>query len=154
MVPALANGEVFAAARRKAHLGVLAAVGGPADAFVESMARAATRGLLTARGHLLKAIIERLRGVVGLDTAALMNKMMTGAFHALGANQGGQLCVMLHLTHAWPRASSAAGEARRDARGGGRDQPSAGGGARTLKMVPTFSSLGRYSVISSAFSST
>ena len=37
MVPALANGEVFAAARRKAHLGVLAAVGGPADAFVVLM---------------------------------------------------------------------------------------------------------------------
>ena len=39
--------------------------------------------------------------------------------------QGGQLCVP-NLTHAWPRASSAAGEALRDARGGGRDQPSAG----------------------------
>ena len=36
----------------------------------------------------------------------------------LGEIQRGQLKVHLNLTHAWPRASSAAGEARRDARGG------------------------------------
>ena len=39
----------------------------------------------------------------------------------LGEIQRGQLCVLHYLTHAWPRASSAAGQARRDARGGGRD---------------------------------
>ena len=50
----------------------------------------------------------------------------------LGEQQGGQLFVVNNLTHAWPRASSSAGEARRDARGGGRDQPSKGEGARAL----------------------
>ena len=48
----------------------------------------------------------------------------------LGELQGGQLSVLLNLTHAWQRAGSAAGQARRDACGGGRDQPSAGEGAR------------------------
>ena len=51
-----------------------------------------------------------------------------------GEPQRGHVIVVVppnnHLTHAWPRASSAAGEARRDARGGGRDQPRAGEGAR------------------------
>ena len=47
-----------------------------------------------------------------------------------GELQGLQLFVPLHLMHAWQRASSAAGEARRDARCGGRDQPSAGEVAR------------------------
>ena len=36
----------------------------------------------------------------------------------LGELQVGQLWVLPDLTHAWPRASSAAGAARRDARGG------------------------------------
>ena len=44
----------------------------------------------------------------------------------LGELKCGQLCVLHNLTHAWPRASSAAGQARRDAPGGRRDQPSAG----------------------------
>ena len=48
----------------------------------------------------------------------------------LGEIQLGQRFAFIHLTHAWPRASSAAGEARRDARGCGRDQPRAGEGAR------------------------
>ena len=46
--------------------------------------------------------------------------------------QFGQLCVIIHLTHAWPRASFEAGEARRDVRGCGREQPSKGDGARAL----------------------
>ena len=49
-----------------------------------------------------------------------------------GEIQCGQLCVLLNLTRAWPRASSAAGEARCDARGGGRDKPSKGEGERAL----------------------
>ena len=48
----------------------------------------------------------------------------------LGVCHGLQLCVRVHLTHAWQLASSAAEQARRDARGGGRDQPSAGEGKR------------------------
>ena len=48
----------------------------------------------------------------------------------LGEIQSGQLCILIDLTHAWPRASSAIWEARRDTRGWGRDRPSAGGGAR------------------------
>ena len=47
-----------------------------------------------------------------------------------GSIQGGQLSVMMHLTHAWQRASSAARQALRDARGGGRVQRSAGEAAR------------------------
>ena len=47
----------------------------------------------------------------------------------LGSIQCGQLCVK-DLTHAWPRASSASGQARRDARDCGRDQPSASEGER------------------------
>ena len=43
---------VFAAAHRLEELGVLAAVGLPVDAFVESMARNAILVLLTARIHL------------------------------------------------------------------------------------------------------
>ena len=35
----------------------------------------------------------------------------------LGELKGGQLWVVIHLTHAWSQAGSAAGEARRDARG-------------------------------------
>ena len=42
---------------------------------------------------------------------------LDGDFLERGEIQGGQLCVFYNLTHAWPRASSAAGEARRDARG-------------------------------------
>ena len=48
---------------------------------------------------------------------------IAGDFLEHGEFQGGQLCVTSHLTHAWPRASSAAGEAR-------RDQPRAGAGGR------------------------
>ena len=60
----------------------------------------------------------------------------------LGEIQGGQRCVVPNLTHAWSRARSAAaaaGEARRDARGCGRDQPSEGwdgrGRARTMRSL-------------------
>ena len=51
-------------------------------------------------------------------------------FRKLGELQRLQHSVITYLKHAWPRASLAAGTARRDARGGGRDQPSAGEGAR------------------------
>ena len=51
--------------------------------------------------------------------------------HEVGEIQGLQFYVLLHLTHVWPRASSAAGAAR-------RDQPSAGEGgrgrARTVRL--------------------
>ena len=49
----------------------------------------------------------------------------------LGGVQELQLCVLLNLTHAWQRASSAAwGGSARCARRRGRDQPSAGEAAR------------------------
>ena len=54
-------------------------------------------------------------------------------------HQFGQHCVLQDLTHALPRASSTAGQARRDARGGGRDQPSAGEAARTTRSPLTVS---------------
>ena len=65
----------------------------------------------------------------------------------------GQLCVITHLTHAWPRASSAAGEARRDH---GRDQRGAGEGGRawvlrTSSLPVMVVSAGRFRVASSAF---
>ena len=62
------------------------------------------------------------------DLAESVEKAADGL--ELGEIQGLQVSVPTNLTHAWPRARSAAGEARRDARGGGRDQPSAGEGAR------------------------
>ena len=51
-------------------------------------------------------------------------------FREHGEIQSGQLCVPNHLTHTGPRASSAAGAARRDARGCGRGEPGTGGGKR------------------------
>ena len=60
----------------------------------------------------------------------------------LGEIQGLQLCIMSNLTRAWPRASSAAGQARRNARDCGRDQPGAGRGhVRTTRVPPTSLSL-------------
>ena len=71
----------------------------------------------------------------------------------LGVCHGLQLCVLLHLTHAWPRASSSAGEARRDARDCGRDQPGAGRGhVRTTRVPPTSLSLESCSVGSASLS--
>ena len=52
----------------------------------------------------------------------------------LGELQGGQRLRPTHLTHAWPRASSAVGQARHDARGCGlrtRSAESGRGRART-----------------------
>ncbi len=49
---------------------------------------------------------------------ALAHVEIAGDFLELGELQGGQLCVIHNLEHTWPRASSAAGEARCDARSG------------------------------------
>ena len=138
---AFANGEVFRAARRGEFLGVLAHVGTPAVAFVELMAPLCKSGALYG-GKLEAVCLTRiLRFLVrvtwrwrwgdprpvgrGLPTAMafqwLLNTRHGGAY---------QRCGRAHLTHAWPRASSAAEEDRLDARGGGRDQPSAGEGVR------------------------
>ena len=79
-------------------LRVLAAVGDPVDAFVESMARIRLDPVFCrARAHHHRAIILRSA--------------------ECGETQGLQLLVHPNLTHAWPLARSAAGEARRDARG-------------------------------------
>ena len=74
---------VSLAARVLEELGVLAAVGGPLDAFVETMAREGTiLAILTARGsHQLSAI------PVGLGLLEIQ-------YHV------GQLCVLLDLAHA------------------------------------------------------
>ena len=66
-----------------------------------------------------------------------------------GELQGGELCVDDNLTHAWPRASSAAGQARRDTRGCGRARASKG--ERTLRKPLTVLSSGALRVSSFAF---
>ena len=65
----------------------------------------------------------------------------------------GQLCVTRHLTHAWPRASSAAGEAQRDC---GRDQRGAGEGGRacTTRLPVMVLSVGRLRLLSVSVFST
>ena len=88
---------VFPAALRLEDLGILAAVSDVVDAFVETMARNAITELLTARVHPRIAGPELLR--------------------ERGEHQSRQLWVICNLTHAWPRASSAAGQAWCDARG-------------------------------------
>ena len=67
--------------------------------------------------------------ISGARARARAHVEIAGDGRELGEIQGGQH-VLLTLAHAWPRASSAAGEARRDARNCGRDQPSAGEDAR------------------------
>ena len=91
---------VFPAALRLEDLGILAAVSDVVDAFVETMARNAITELLTARVH------PRIAG-----------PELILPLRERGEHQSRQLWVICNLTHAWPRARSAAGQAWCDARG-------------------------------------
>ena len=79
--------------------------------MLRAAAGAISRARAGARAHLY---IQIIWSVIALVTMVLVVPDLPEAAEI----QGLQLWVLLNLKHAWPRASSAAGEARCDARGG------------------------------------